>query len=109
MKVPVAQFWETVSIGINMQREEIYFPGSVLFISLTLELELPAIEQIQASLSYMCSVFTPVNLFFPYKCCPTAFRHQYLGIPRWSSCTCTFVATLNGGHIFTPNLGMESI
>lgn len=42
---------ETISIGTKIQREEVYFPGSRLFVSLTLELELPAIEQIKESWS----------------------------------------------------------
>lgn len=35
-----------IFIGIKMQREEVYFPGSGLFISPISEVELPAIEQI---------------------------------------------------------------
>lgn len=35
---------ETVFIGIQMQRESVYFPGSGLFSSPTLKLELPATE-----------------------------------------------------------------
>lgn len=54
--MPVAQFWK-LFIGVKTQREEVYFPGSGLFISPTLELESPAIEQIQASWSSMCLVF----------------------------------------------------
>ena len=77
-----------------MQKEEIYFPGPWLFISLTLELELPATEQMEAS--------------WPAVCCTHGYQLVLLssaaniqGHPDGSPSS--------GGHIVTPKLGMGGI
>ena len=77
-----------------MQKEEVYFPGPRLFISLTLELELPAIEQMEASWSTACYTQGDQLVLLP----SAANIQGHLDGPPSS-----------GGHVVTPKLGMGGI
>lgn len=77
-----------------MQKEEVYSPGPRLFISVTLELELPAVEQMEASWSAVCCTHGDQLALLSSA---ANIQGHLDGPPS------------GGGHTVTPKLGMGGI
>jgi hypothetical protein len=92
---------ETLSSGVKMHQEEVDFPDSGLFISPTLKLEFPTLEQIEGEVvQFACSFQASVSLCIPYKCCPSALCSPHWEHLVWCYYTFVFIAVLKQGQNF---------